>query len=148
MSTPSSESLLSQWFRRVWNESDASAIEEPGAPDLISHGLVADIHGRENWRKQFYEPMQAAVGRTLVRIIAEVAQGDTIIARGEAVLTMRGTGQEVVMPGFCQMRIAGGKIAEAWDVWDFAGVMERLRLLPPGSFGAAVSGQLAAHPAA
>ena len=147
MSTPPAESLLTQWFRRVWNEEDDKAIDELCTPDMISHGLVEDIHGAETWRKTFYEPMRASFSRVHVEVLTEVAQGNTIIGQMRATVVPRATGEEVVMHGFTHVRVAEGRIAEAWDVWDFLGLMERMRLLPRASFGEAIQGRLAAHPA-
>ena len=45
MSTGKTESLLSQWFRRVWNEEDPSAMTELAATELAAHGLVTTITG-------------------------------------------------------------------------------------------------------
>lgn len=145
MSTPPAESLLGQWFRRVWNEGDDGAIDELCAPDMISHGLVEDIHGPDAWRKNFYEPMRAAFSTVYIEMLAEVTLGDTIMGRLRATMTVRATGHKVSMPGFSHIRVAGAQIAEAWDVWDFLGVMEKMQLLPAASFGAAVSGRLTPH---
>jgi ketosteroid isomerase-like protein len=147
MDAPPAESLLAQWFRRVWNEEDDAAIDELCTPDVVSHGLVEDIHGAKAWRTGFYEPMRAAFSKIHVLVMAETAQGDTVMGRMRATVTPRATGEETTMNGFCHVRVEGGRIAEAWDVWDFAGLMEGMRLLPRASFGEAISGRLAAHQA-
>jgi ketosteroid isomerase-like protein len=148
MKTENSESLLSQWFRRVWNEEDASAIGELAAPDMTSHGLVATIVGAEAWRKEFYEPMRASFDSINVKVIEEIAAGDRIFARLVATQVPGATGEPTTMNGMCLVRIADGKIAEAWDVWDFLGLMESMKVMPPASFGLAITGALERHPAA
>jgi hypothetical protein len=135
MNSENSESLLAQWFRRVWNEEDAAAIEELAAPDMQSHGLVQTIVGPGTWRKEFYEPMRASFDSIRV-VLEEIVAGDKIFARLAA------------MHGMCLMRIADGKIAEAWDAWDFLGLLESMKLLPPASFGRAITGALQRHPMA
>jgi len=148
MKSENAESLLSQWFRRVWNEEDASAIEELAAPDLQSHGLVKTIVGAAVWKKEFYEPMRATFDSINVEIVEEVACGDRIIGRMVATSVPKATGQETKMHGVCWLRIADGKIAEAWDVWDFLGLLESMKLLPSECFGRAITGALERHPMA
>jgi predicted SnoaL-like aldol condensation-catalyzing enzyme len=150
MKSNPNESLLAQWFRRVWNEGDASAIEELLAANATSHGLRATIHGREAWREQFYEPMRAAFSNIHVELVDEgvAAGGSMIFGRLAATVVPNTTRQSATMNGMCQMRIADGKIAEAWDTWDFLGLLESMKLLPAGSFGQAITGVLERHPMA
>src|SRR5687767_6091520 len=148
MKTELSESLLSQWFRRVWNEEDASAIEELAAPDMASHGLVKTIVGPAAWRKEFYEPMRASFDSVKVDVLEEIVAGDKIFGRMVATQVPKATGEAVTMHGMCLLRIADGKIAEAWDAWDFLGLLESMKLLPSDSFGRAITGALEGHPMA
>ena len=146
MKTAIPESLLAQWFRRVWTEADESAIDELAAADGVSHGLMETIVGIAAWRKDFYEPMRAAFDRVKVEVLEELTVGDKVFGRLKAEMLLKSTGQTVTMPGMNMMRIANGKIVESWDSWDFLGVIESMKLLPPGSFGRAVTGGLTQHP--
>ena len=92
MKSENSESLLAQWFRRVWNEEDGSAIDELATADVASHGLVKTIRGAETWRKEFYEPMRASFDSVKVEVLDEVAAGDKILARMAATLVPKVTG--------------------------------------------------------
>ena len=38
---PANESVVREWFRRVWNQLDVNAIEELFAPDGVAHWLDA-----------------------------------------------------------------------------------------------------------
>lgn len=146
MSNGNPESLLAQWFRRVWNEADRPAIYALSTPDMLSHGLKQTIRGPDAWKSDFYEPMRQAFSEVRVEVLDEVQSGDRIFARLVATLTPQGGATSVRMPGTCLMRIAEGKIAEAWDVWDFLGLLEGMRLLPRGSFAQAITGHLSKHP--
>lgn len=66
MNSSPAEFLMSQWFLRVWNEADVSAIAELATPDMQSHGLVQTIIGADSWRREFYEPMRASFYRIKV----------------------------------------------------------------------------------
>ena len=142
------ESVLAQWFRRVWNEGDSSAIDDLATPDVVSHGLTGNIQGREAWKTNFYQPMLVSFPKTEVRVLDEVVAGDKIFARLSATLSVAGHDETVEMNGTCLVRLEGGRIAEAWDSWDFLGLMERLKYLPESSFQRALMGQLTRHPAA
>ena len=144
----SAESVLAQWFRRVWNENDSSAIEELATPDVVSHGLTGNINGREEWKQNFYQPMLASFPKTEVTVLDEVIAGDKIFARLSATLSVAGHEETVEMKGTCLVRLQDGRIAEAWDSWDFLGLMEGLKYLPASSFQKALLGQLTRHPEA
>ena len=148
MSENRPESVLAQWFRRVWNESDPSAIEELAAPDVVSHGLLESIHGRDHWRDVFYNPMRASFDAVQIEVLDELSGGDRTFMRLVATMTPKTTGQPVTMKGTCVARIENGRIAEAWDTWDFLGLLEGMNLLPKESFGRAITGQFEKHPLA
>jgi hypothetical protein len=42
MSSADNESVVREWFRRVWNQLDANAIDELFAPDGVAHWLDAE----------------------------------------------------------------------------------------------------------
>jgi ketosteroid isomerase-like protein len=148
MSNGNTESLLTEWFRRVWNEGEVSAIHALAAADIASHGLLQTIHGPDAWKTTFHDPIRQAFTDVQIEVLEEVVAGDRIFARLVATMTPRTTGKAVPMPGMCLMRIADGKIAEAWDTWEFLSLLEGMRLLPAGSFGQAITGKLAQHPLA
>lgn len=145
MSASSDESLLTVWFRRMWNEGDTTAAAELASPDIVSHGLVQDIHGLDRWMHEFYQPMRASFSSHFVEVLEEFTCGDRIIARMRATLTPF-AGAPATMHGTCIMRVEGGKIMEAWDCWDFLSVLESRQLMPQNSFLLSITGQLHAHP--
>jgi hypothetical protein len=142
------ESVLAQWFRRAWNEKDESVIDDLGHSEVISHGLSGDIVGKENWRTQFYRPMWQSFDKVDVEVLDEVISGDKIFARLKAELVPKGQSESIQMTGTCLVRLQDGKMAEAWDHWDFLGLLEKMRFFPVSSFQRALTGQLEKHPAA
>lgn len=125
-----------------------TAIEELAAPDMTSHGLVKSIVGREAWRREFYEPVRETFSSVKVELLEEAAAGDRIFGRLLATQTPKTTGEPVTMQGMCLFRIGDGRILEAWDAWDFLGLLESMNLMPPASFGLAITGALEKHPLA
>jgi predicted SnoaL-like aldol condensation-catalyzing enzyme len=148
MTNGNSESLMAQWFRRVWNESDVSAIDELALPNMASHGLMSTIEGRDAWLRNFYMPMRAALSDIKVELLDEAVNGDKIFGRLVATQVPKMTNGQVSMHGMCVMRVENGKLAEAWDTWDFLGLLESMKLMPAGSFAQAITGELKPHPAA
>jgi ketosteroid isomerase-like protein len=146
MSAELTESLLKQWFRRVWDEADATAIEELATPQMVSHGLLETITGATQWRTSFYEPMRQVFDSVKIEVLHEVAGGDRIFAMMEATQIPRSTGKPVKMRGSCLLRLEDGKIAEAWDSWDFLGLLEGMKMMPANSLGMAITGALQPHP--
>jgi hypothetical protein len=142
------ESILSQWFRRVWNEKDMSAMDELASADVISHGLTGNIYGLEQWKATFQQPMLATFTHTHIDVLDEVIADDKIFARLSATLSVAGHTETVQIKGTCMVHLKDGKIAEAWDSWDFLGLLEGLKYLPPSSFQKALMGKLTPHPEA
>lgn len=70
---------------------------------------------------------------------AQIAEGDTVVSRVTARGTHTGdlmgippTGKQMTMPFITIMRLAGGKIAEEWEIVDEAGLLRQLGILPGG----------------
>lgn len=145
MNSSFGESVLAAWFRRMWNEGDITAATELASQDLVSHGLVQDVHGLDRWLEEFYRPMRARFSHHFVEVLEEFTCGDRIIARMQATFTPVG-GTPATMHGTSIMRIENGKIAEGWDCWDFLSLLESRQLMPKNSFLLSVIGQLHAHP--
>ena len=142
MNTPTTPAILSQWFIRVWNQRDGSAIDELMTPDVKSHGLVETIVGTRLWREKFFDPMFDTFSAVEMEVQDEIVAGDKVFARLACVLTPRVTGKPVRIRGCCVVRVADGRIAEAWDTWDFLTLLEGMELLPANSFVLALTGKL------
>jgi hypothetical protein len=92
--------------------------------------------------------MRAVTSDVQVEVLDEATVGDKIFGRLVATLVPRTTNQPTSMHGMCIIRVESGKLAEAWDSWDFLGVLASMKLMPPASFVMALAGNLEPHPAA
>ena len=147
MSSAAAESVLQKWFRRVWDQGDVAAIEELAAPDVLSHGLLGDIRGRDAWRQRFYEPMRAMFSDVKVEVLDEVTTGDKTFAKLKARVTARAMpSKPLVLEGSCMLRCQDGRIVEGWDSWKFHSLLEALRFLPLGALERALLKQLQGQP--
>ncbi|MCA1576916.1 MAG: ester cyclase [Acidobacteria bacterium] len=121
--------ILRRWFDEVWNKGRAEAIDEMFDENGIAHGLADDpsgpIKGPSNFRP-FYEVFRQAFPNLTIDIDDMVAEGDKVAARcsvrgkNEGELMGRAATQAPVeFTGMTIVRIADGKIVEAWNNFDF-----------------------------
>jgi steroid delta-isomerase-like uncharacterized protein len=87
--------------------------------------------------KAFYEQRRAVWGGWNVTIEEMIAEGDRVVVRwtssGVHKSETRGlppTGKRVTNSGINIFRIAEGKIAEVWDIWDRLWLWQQLGVLP------------------
>ena len=121
--------VLRRWFDEVWNKGRAEAIDEMFDENGIAHGLGDDpanpIKGPRNFRP-FYDAFRQAFPHMIIDIEDMVAEGDKVAARcsvhakHEGELMGRAATQAAVeFTGMTIVRIADGKIVEAWNNFDF-----------------------------
>jgi steroid delta-isomerase-like uncharacterized protein len=123
------KALLRRWFEEVWNKGQAPAIDELLAADGIAHGLSDDaaspFRGPVDF-KPFHEMFRGAFPNMEIAVEDMIAEGDKVAAR----CSVRGkhTGDHlgvtasdapVEFTGMTIVRIKDGKIAEAWNNFDF-----------------------------
>jgi steroid delta-isomerase-like uncharacterized protein len=123
------KALLRRWFEEVWNKGRADAIDEMFAADGLVHGLSAEegipMKGPIGF-KPFHATFRGAFPEINVTVEDLIAEGDRVAAR----CSVRGThtGDHLGVPasnapvefyGMCIVRVANGKIVEAWNNFDF-----------------------------
>jgi steroid delta-isomerase-like uncharacterized protein len=124
------ETVLHQWFRRIWTEGDRNAVRELLAPNAIIHELDEqgeDTHGAEGFLV-FFDRFRSALPDNRVEVEDVVVAGDKIAGRWTATATHSGdhlgfpaTGRRVRVSGMSLARIENGRIAEGWNLWDRLG---------------------------
>ena len=120
--------FMERWFEEVWNKGRESAIDEMAEPNAIAHGLGedgGDVVGLENF-KLFFRRFQAALSDIHVKVEDVVTEGDRTVARVK--VTAKHTGESLGIPakgnkvefsGVSIARLKDGRIAEAWNHFDF-----------------------------
>jgi steroid delta-isomerase-like uncharacterized protein len=100
--------------------------------------------GPEGLKDYMYDPWFAAFPDAQVTIEDLIAEGDKVTLRATVRGTHRGqfmgiapTGKHVTMTGITIFRVAGGKIAEAWQNLDTLGLMQQLGAIPQMAQGGA-----------
>jgi predicted ester cyclase len=121
--------LLRRWFEEVWNKGRAEAIDEMFDEYGIAHGLGDDpanpLKGPRDF-KPFHTVFREAFPNMIIVIEDMIAEGDKVVARcsvrgkheGEF-MGKAATQAPVEFTGIAIVRIANGKIVEAWNNFDF-----------------------------
>lgn len=133
--------VLETWFRRVWTEEDSAAIDELFIPDGEARGLGANhLIGPEGF-KQFHSALCGLLSDFVITIDRSLEVEDWI----SAVCTLRArsesSGDPIEITGQVMIRIADGKLTEAYNHWDFLGIFSQLGLLPTDTFERALGGE-------
>jgi steroid delta-isomerase-like uncharacterized protein len=131
--------LVRRWFDEVWNKGRAEGIDEMFAENGIAHGLSDDpanpITGPGNFRP-FHTLFREAFPNIMIVIEDMVAEGDKVAARCSVRAKHEGdfrgkeaTQAPVQFTGMTIVRIENGKIAEAWNNFDFMSLHKQVGLL-------------------
>jgi predicted ester cyclase len=121
--------VVRRWFDEVWNHGRGEVIEELFDENGIAYGLSEDpanpIKGPRGYRP-FYDVFRQAFPNLIIELEDMVAEGDKVAARcsvrgkheGEF-MGRAATQAPVAFTGITIVRIADGKIVEAWNNFDF-----------------------------
>lgn len=118
--------FMHRWFEEVWNNQNEAAIEEMFAADGVGHGLGAEpIVGPEMF-KVFHRAFVSAYPDLKVHVEDTVVEGDKIAVRCRVTGSHDGhgigiapTNTPVEFTGMVIVRMKDGKIAEAWNEFNF-----------------------------
>ena len=131
--------LVRRWFEEVWNNGRADAIDEMFDDNGIAHGLSDDpanpITGPANFNP-FHAVFREAFSNMMIVVEDMVAEGDKVAARCSVRARHEGdflgkaaSQSPVEFTGMTIVRIANGKIVEAWNNFDFMTLHRQVRLI-------------------
>lgn len=122
----------------VWRDRNLALVDELVAQDYVGHDptQAEPIQGRDGFR-QFVGMYQAAFQDAAITIDDQIAEGDRVVTRwtgrgthtGE-LMGIAASGKEVTVSGITVSRLAGGKIAEEWELMDALGMLVQLGAVP------------------
>ena len=104
--------------------------------DVTYHSTDGDFSGRDAMKEYIsvYYDAFSNIGLSVEDVIAE---GDKVVSRVTGSGTHTGelqgmppTGKNISISGISIMRIADGKIAEEWEMYDIMGMMQQLGAIP------------------
>jgi steroid delta-isomerase-like uncharacterized protein len=133
------EYVIRRWFEEVWNKGREEAIDELFDEQGVAHGLTDEagetLRGPSGYRP-FFRRLREAFPDIEIVVEDTVSEGDKVAARctvrgrhrGDA-LGLAATERPVEFTGICIVRVADGKIAEAWNNFDFMAMYQQLGAL-------------------
>lgn len=133
--------VLETWFKRVWAEEDAGAIDEMLINDTKARGLGSQTRVGPGDFKDFQHKLLQLVGDVDMQIDDCLESGDWIAALCTCRATCRKTGKPVQLTGQMHIKIVDGALVEAYNQFDFMGLYESLGLLPTGTFDRCLNGE-------
>jgi steroid delta-isomerase-like uncharacterized protein len=133
------ETFIHRWFEEVWNKKREDAIDEMFAADGVAHGLADAeghaIRGPEGF-KTLHRAFLSAYPDLKITVEDTVIEGDKIAARCTVTGSHEGhgigvppTNQPVEFTGMTIVRVKDGKIAEAWNEFNFMKMYEQIGAL-------------------
>lgn len=133
------QSFMHRWFEEVWNRQCEEAIDEMCTEDVVANGLTDaegnTIRGRDAY-KNLFRAFTSAYPDLKITVEDTVSEGDKIAARCRVTGTHTGEGlglaptnQPLEFTGMTIVRIEDGKIAEAWNEFDFMKMYSQLGAL-------------------
>jgi steroid delta-isomerase-like uncharacterized protein len=130
-------------FVEAWNRRDFDRFDSLMAADAVLHIGGREVRCDPAGTRAIAEEWTTAFPDYRFSLLGVVAEGDRVVAhmpysgthRG-AIVGVEPTGRSCTVDEIVIFRIAGGQIAEAWEVFDEAGMWRQLGLRPPaGSAG-------------
>lgn len=131
------EAVVSRFFEEFCNGRRAEVADEIVADDFVSHGPQAPpAEGPEGVKARVGLYQDSVDGHWDVEELIS-AGDDRVVARwvgrgthvGE-LMGLEPTGKPIAVEAISAFRIADGKIAEEWTVWDALGLMQQVGAVP------------------
>jgi steroid delta-isomerase-like uncharacterized protein len=131
--------LTRRWFEEVWNNGNTALIDEMLDPNAVAHGLGdagADLRGAAIFRP-FYDKFRAAFPDLKIQVHDVLVDGEQTAARFTFTATHTGQFQgfapsrrRVRASAIAISRWKNGRIIEAWNEFDAAGLMAQIASPP------------------
>lgn len=118
------------------NDRDFEALKQYLAPGFVRHDLTSAFPGSETGSAaaiNFLEALMAGIPDVAFEVQDMASDGERAFVRFRFIGTHKGTlmghpatGKQVDFSGINIYRFEGGQIAEVWQVWDWAGVLQQI----------------------
>lgn len=128
--------FLEHWVEEVWNKGREEAIDLLALPNVIHHGLLhPDGTAVEDHAafKAFHKQFCASFSDLHIKVEQTITEKDLTVARCVVTAIHTGdglgypaTGRPVTMTGIIIARLEGGLLAEAWNQFDFASLLQQV----------------------
>ena len=136
--------LNHEFFRRVFTEHDADAVDDLLAEDFREHVRFPGFSMDREGARAFFKEMFEAFPDLTPEIHSMVAQGDRVFIRSSFTGThskefmgVPTTGRKVTVDNFDIVRVVDGRATDHWGIFDVLGMLGQMGVLPgPEASGA------------
>ena len=133
------KAIIRRYWDEKWNVRRPAVLDELMLANVAYHGTSMEMHGIEEYR-QVYASYLSALHDSKAVIEDLVAEGDKVASRVMVSAAHKGelgsipaTGKTITIRLFTMFRLAEGKIAEEWEIFDEMGIMQQLGVIPAHS---------------
>ena len=138
MSANENGAVVRRFIDEVFNGGDFSAAEEILASDYVHHDpATADMGSGREGLEQMVTFYRQAFPDFSVKLDDQIIADDKVVERWTgrgthqgALMGIPATGRTITASGISIHRLAGGKIAETWTIFDTAGMLRQLGMVP------------------
>ena len=138
MSTTETNKALIRAFIETWNSRDFDRFDSLMGPDAVLHVAGGDVPCDATGTRAIAEEWTTAFPDWRFSLLGVVAEGDRVVAHMPysgthegAIVGVEPTGRSCTVDEMVIFRIADGRIAEAWEVFDEAGMWRQLGVPMP-----------------
>lgn len=127
------KTLVRQYYEQATG--DLSQIDQIVGDDFVDHHFPPNLPpGPEGVRQFFTNVLAGIFGDMRIEHEDMIAEGDKVVCKFALHATHQGefaglvgTGKAVRCPAISIFRIADGKLVEAWEIADIAGLMQQMQ---------------------
>jgi steroid delta-isomerase-like uncharacterized protein len=139
MLTETNKTVSRRFLEEVWNKGNLAVLDEIIAKDHVNSGpgTIPGLPNGPEGTKQLVTTYRNAFPDIRFTIDEQIAEGDKVVMRWTAQGTHQGelaglpaTGKSTTVTGIALYRIANGKIAESWLIFDQFGMLQQLGVIP------------------
>ena len=136
VTTEANKALLLRFDAEVWNAGDVSVMDELFAPDYVNHDPSLGQPPDREGHKRVIAMVREALPDLRETVDDLVAEDDRVVFRWTVTATHErdfmgtpATGKRIEFSGIEIYRIADGRIAERWGVFDRLGMLRQLGVI-------------------
>lgn len=133
----SHRAFMDRWFHELWTKRNPAIVDECVSDDCLIIGLPEADRGRASFHG-FFELFGKAFPEVHIRVDDCVSEGESFAVRCSG-HTLDHEGKKHPLTGAVLGKIRGGKLVEAYNQWDFLGVLDSMGVVRPNLFGATIT---------
>ncbi len=131
------ETIIHEWFEKVWNQGDEATIDRLMPETTKFHGMpeVGSITGPAEFKK-FWNTYRGAFPDCRIEVLETIREGNRIAARcrlkgvhGGDHLGIKATNKGVDIEGMVLAHIEDGKFKEGWNFFDLLTMNKQMGLM-------------------